>query len=304
MLTHLHDRPTSPARVVILGSAGFVATATLRCLKTLGAPVLELPRTELDLTSADASARLADILRPDDSLLFVSAKAPVKTEAMLIENIRMCTAVCEGLKKSPVSHVVYISSDAVYADSELPLTERSCAQPGSLHGVMHLTREVMLANAFSDSLCFLRPTLIYGIGDPHNGYGPNRFMRLSASGDNIVLFGEGEERRDHVWVEDVAEIVSRVLFHRSDGVLNIAVGEVISFKEIAKQVTHLLPSATRINFSPRMGPIPHNGLRAFDVADLHAAFPDFRCMSLNEGLRKVAVLFKTQNVHHSAGQAD
>jgi nucleoside-diphosphate-sugar epimerase len=39
------------------------------------------------------------------------------------------------------------------------------------------------------------------MGDPHNGYGPNRFRRLAAGGEEIVLFGEGEERRDHVQVE-------------------------------------------------------------------------------------------------------
>jgi nucleoside-diphosphate-sugar epimerase len=304
MLTHLQDHPAHPARVVILGSAGFVASAILRRLEVLGAFVLAVPRTELNLTSAEAGARLADILHPDDSLLFVSAKAPVKNEAMLIENIRMGAAVCEGLKKAPVSHVVYISSDAVYADSDSPLTERSCAEPGSLHGVMHLTREVMLANAFSGPLCFLRPTLIYGAGDPHNGYGPNRFMRLAAAGDDIVLFGEGEERRDHVWVEDVAEVVSRVLFRRSEGVLNIAVGEVASFNEIAKQVIHLLPSPTRIKVSPRVAPMPHNGLRAFDVADFRTAFPDFRCVPLAEGLREVAAFFGTRNAQRPVGRAD
>ena len=47
-------------------------------------------------------------------------------------------------------------------------------------------------------LAILRPTLIYGAGDPHNGYGPNRFRRLAATGKPIILFGEGEERRDHV----------------------------------------------------------------------------------------------------------
>ena len=26
----------------------------------------------------------------------------------------------------------------------------------------------------------LRPTLVYGANDPHNGYGPNRFRRLAA----------------------------------------------------------------------------------------------------------------------------
>ena len=295
MLTHLQQHSTCPARIVILGSAGFVAKATIRHLEATGARVLALPHAELDLTSAEAGARLGGILRASDSLLFVSAKAPVKNEAMLLENIRMGAAVCEGLKQTPVSHVVYISSDAVYADSDSPLTERSCAQPGSLHGVMHLAREVMLANAFSGPLCYLRPTLIYGDGDPHNGYGPNRFMRQAAAGDDIVLFGEGEERRDHVWIEDVAEVTSRVLFHRSKGVLNIAAGEVVSFAEIAKQVTHLLPGPARVKSGVRVGPMPHNGLRAFDTTDFRAAFPDIQCTQLTEGLRAVAARVAMRN---------
>jgi len=38
---------------------------------------------------------------------------------------------------------------------------------------MHLTREMILKNKFNKILCILRPTLIYGPGDSHNGYGPN-----------------------------------------------------------------------------------------------------------------------------------
>jgi nucleoside-diphosphate-sugar epimerase len=49
------------------------------------------------------------------------------------------------------------------------------------------------------------------MGDPHNGYGPNRFRRLAAAGQEIVLFGGGEERRDHVLVDDVARDASRPL---------------------------------------------------------------------------------------------
>lgn len=274
-----------------------MAKATIRHLEAAGAHVLALPHAELDLTSPEAGVRLGGILRASDSLLFVSAKAPVKNEVMFLENIQMGTAVCQGLKQTPVSHVVYISSDAVYADSDSPLTERSCAEPGSLHGMMHLAREVMLANAFSGPLCYLRPTLIYGDGDPHNGYGPNRFIRQAASGDDIVLFGEGEERRDHVWIEDVAAVTSRVLFHRSEGVLNIAVGEVVSFAEIAKQVAHLLPGPTRVKSDVRVGPMPHNGLRAFDITDFQAAFPGFRCAQLPEGLRAVAARVAMRNTH-------
>jgi len=287
MLTHLLEIPTHPNRVVILGAAGFVGSACCQRLEKKGITVLSVPRTELDLTLPDAAENLAEILNSEDTLLFVSAKAPVKNEAMLIENLQMGKAVCDALQKSPVKHVVYISSDAVYADSDSPLSEKSCAQPGSLHGVMHLTREVMLANAWQGSLCFLRPTLIYGSEDPHNGYGPNRFMRQAKKGEEISLFGEGEERRDHVWIQDVADITCQVLCQQSTGILNIATGTIISFREIAEQVTQITPNSSQIKNSTRSGPMPHNGYRAFDPAGTHHAFSDFTYTNLKDGLRQV-----------------
>ena len=131
---------------------------------------------------------------------------------MMLENISMVAPVCEALAKQSVAHVVYVSSDAVYADGPLPLTEASPAAPTSLHGAMHLAREQMLLAAGGTTpLAILRPTLVYGAGDPHNGYGPNKFRRQANRGEAIVLFGEGEERRDHVDVDDIAEIVRLVL---------------------------------------------------------------------------------------------
>ena len=287
MLTHLHSPPKLPARVVILGAAGFVAGAVERRLRAKAAPLLVLPRAALDLTNVNAADRLADYLRPDDAILFAAAKAPVKNEEMLIENIRMGATVCAALSKSPVKHVVYISSDAVYADTDQPLTENSCAQPVSLHGAMHLAREVMLSNLVSGSLCILRPTLIYGVDDPHNGYGPNKFCRSAAAGEEIVLFGNGEERRDHVWVEDVAEIVVRVLLHQSIGCLNIATGKVHSFRDIAEHVCLLSSREVTIKTGTRIGPMPHKGYRGFDPAATATAFSGFLYTAAETGLAAV-----------------
>ena len=39
---------------------------------------------------------------------------------------------------------------------------------------------------------YLRPTLIYGNGDTHGGYGPNKFLQLKNK--DIILFGKGEEK--------------------------------------------------------------------------------------------------------------
>ena len=288
MLEHLFSDPTSPKRVVVMGAGGFVGAAIGRRLRARGVDTLGLSRGDVDLLKPGAAEALAGKLRSDDAFVAVSAIAPVKNAAMLRDNITMIEAMAEALKAQPVAHVLNIGSDAVFADSELPLTEQSCRAPGSLHGIMHLTREVMFADAAGETpFATLRPTLIYGADDPHNGYGPNRFRRLAAEGKTITLFGEGEERRDHVWVEDVAELAVRMLLHRSRGSLNAATGAVISFREAAEAVVAASGQNVAIEGSPRTGPMPHNGYRPFDPAETRRAFPDFTYTLPRDGFRQV-----------------
>jgi nucleoside-diphosphate-sugar epimerase len=277
MLEHLNSSPQKPARVVVIGAAGFVGNAVAARLEKDGIPVLRVGRKDVDLLAPDAAEKLLKIIKPGDAVVAAAARAPVKDSAMLVENMIMARAMVRALASA--AHVVNISSDAVYADSDEPLSESSCAEPGSLHGAMHLAREVMFRAEIKAPLAILRPSLLYGAADPHNGYGPNRFRRLAAEGKEIVLFGEGEERRDHVYIGDVAELVARVLYRRSAGVLNVATGTVHSFREIA------LKFSSKVKGSLRSGPMPHNGYRPFDAAATRKAFPDFRYTPLDEGLK-------------------
>ena len=206
-------------------------------------------------------------------MVAVAAIAPVKSTRMLADNLNLVANLVEALRKVGVGHVVNISSDAVYADGPLPLTEASPMAPGSLHGAMHLARELAFAAEVGAPLLNLRPTLIYGASDPHNGYGPNRFRRLAEAGEDIVLFGNGEERRDHVYIDDVAELVTQALLHRSVGALNAVTGQVHSFADIATAVVALSGKTIAIRPSPRVGEMPHNGYRPFDNAACGAAFP-------------------------------
>jgi nucleoside-diphosphate-sugar epimerase len=285
VLEHLNPVRKAPSRVVIIGAGGFVGGAIGDQLAADKVPMLALTRKELDLLKPEASATLQRLLRADDSVVFVSALAPTRNNAMLIDNLRMAETACTALAAQPVAHLVYISSDAVFSDDANPVTERSCQQPSSLHGVMHLAREIMLRTALKLPLAILRPTLIYGAKDPHNGYGPNRFRRLAAKGETITLFGDGEEKRDHVLVDDVAALASAVLHHRSKGVLNIATGRSASFREVAEMVVALSPRSVEIRGTPRQNPITH---RHFDITDGLKAFPEFHYVPLREGLARVA----------------
>lgn len=293
MLSNTHITPQNPTRTVVLGAGGFIGGAILRHLKQAKVPVLAIGRPDFDLLAPDSADKLSAALQPDDTLIFVSAKAPVKNNAMLLENLRMAEAVCSALQQQPVGHVIYISSDAVYKDSSKQLTEHSCAEPSSLHGIMHLAREVMLRSAFVGPLALVRPTLVYGVHDPHSGYGPNRFRRLAAEGKEIVLFGDGEERRDHVAVGDIADIVLRMTQHLSTGIVNATSGEVVSFRALAEFCASQFLTRVTVRGSSRSGPMPHNGYRPFAPSAALEAFPGFQFTQWRDGLTRDCA--QTQN---------
>jgi len=288
MLTHENRTPNLAERTVVIGSAGFIGSAIVRRLRSAGAPVLAISRSDTDLLSPGADAKLAALLRESDAVVCVAAIAPVKTPEMLRQNISLIETLCSALSARPVQHLVNIGSDAIYGDTLDAIDERFDAAPTSLHGIMHLTREILLTAASGTTpFASLRPTLVYGADDPHNGYGPNRFRRLAAEGSPILLFGEGEEQRDHVWVEDVAELTFRILTMRSHGTLNAATGTVLSFKQVAEAVVSHFPDPVPIRCSERSGPMPHNGYRAFDPASTLKAFPGFRYTLPADGFARV-----------------
>jgi UDP-glucose 4-epimerase len=284
MLCHHATQSEHPTRVVVVGASGFVGGAVAARLERDGIPVLRVARRDIDLLAPDAAQRLGSLLRAGDVLVAAAAIAPCKTPDMLRDNVALAVALAKAAGAVELAQFVNISSDAVYADSPQPLTEESVTAPETLHGIMHLAREVLFKTAITAPLVILRPSLLYGVRDPHDGYGPNRFRRLANRGEVITLFGAGEERRDHVAIDDLAELAARIIAQRSTGVLNVATGIVTSFHDIAEQVVRLSRKAVPIRISPRSGPMPHNGYRPFDIAACRAAFPDFAYTGLKAGL--------------------
>jgi UDP-glucose 4-epimerase len=274
-----------PKRVVILGSKGFIGSHVSKLLKQKNILVLDISRNEIDLSKQSASNKLSQLLNIDDFLLIASANAPVKNNQMLVSNVKMMEIIINAIEKIGLKRVVYLSSDAVYSDIKTPMNEESPTEPYSLHGIMHLTREVMLQNLSSINLSIVRPTLVYGENDPHNGYGPNQFFRLAAAGQNIKLFGAGEENRDHVSVCDVAKIICEILLSDHIGTLNIASGEIVTFKKIAEIISNLYDNKITINETIRVGKMPHNGYRSFNISKLENLFPKIKMTKIEKGLK-------------------
>lgn len=255
-------------KLVIVGSGGFISSAVEKKLEGK-IKILKIPRKKIDLFKLNSVKKLSKLVRKNDLIFFVATKAPCKNQEDFNYNITIVNNFCKSLSKNKnTNKIFYLSSDAVYSDTLKKITEDSKTFPLNFHGLMHLTREIILKINFPEKVSIFRPTLVYGPQDPHNGYGPNKFKRRIIEKKNIELFGKGEEIRDHIYIDDVANIISKLILKEFDGVMNIVTGFGISFYNIAKLAISKSKLKINISYLKRTAPIPHNGYRVFSKKKL------------------------------------
>jgi nucleoside-diphosphate-sugar epimerase len=282
-LSHAHSAAQRPARVVVLGAGGFLGRRLLQLCAGAGIAAIGLSSRDIDLADGSAAAALAERLRAKDVLIFLAAVAPDKgrDSGTLMRNLAMARAVCEATRNADLAQLVYASSDAVYSFATELISEETPAAPIDLYGAMHRTRELMLAAEAKAPLAILRFTAVYGAGDTHNSYGPNRFLRQALKDGRISLFGNGEETRDHLYVDDAVDLLLKVVSHGSTGLLNLASGTSATFRTVADMIAARAARPVEIVPAPRQNPVTH---RHFDPTNLRRAFPDMRFKPLDEGL--------------------
>ena len=273
-------------RIVIIGSSGIISQNLQKKLKEKKLKFVTFGRKDINLKTNKSPEVLNKKIKNNDIIIFISAEAPAKNMEMFFNNIKICDNVCKALEGKKINKLIYISSDAVYSDTPKKINEKSKTVPDSIHGMMHLMREINLQINFKKKICILRPTLIYGFGDTHQGYGPNRFINLARKNKDIFLFGKGEERRDHIYIDDLINVLFKCIKTNKFGVFNLVSGMVSSFNKIAKIAVTLTNSKSKIFYTKRVGLMPHNGYRPFNVLCIKKNFQKIELNTIENGMKK------------------
>ncbi len=257
-------------------------------LEVLTGCVTEAGRVDESVTGMDAVAHLAAI-----ASVQASVDAPVATHEV---NFRGTLNVLESMRTHRVARLVYASSAAVYGNEcAPPVPENAVLDPLTPYAADKLAGELyadFYGRQFGLEPAVFRFFNVYGPrqdpGSPYSGVISIFFDRLLRK-QPVMIFGDGEQTRDFVYVADVVRILFRAL--QADrpparGPVNVGTAIATSVTDLYQRVAGLVGSETAPTYGePRVGEVRDS--RA-DTSRLQARMPDdLPRTSIDDGLRSL-----------------
>lgn len=174
----------------------------------------------------------------------IPSSAAIDPAQDIVENVVGTVRMLEAARRIPHIRIVFASSGgAVYGTPDyLPIDERHPVRPISAYGVSKLMVEHYIQKYRQlygiDGVC-LRISNCYGGGQSEKkGLGAIAlFARAALKGEPIKLFGDGQNVRDYVHVDDVvAALIATGNARRVPGPLNIGSGVGHSLLEVVTKI--------------------------------------------------------------------
>ncbi|WP_025688178.1 NAD-dependent epimerase/dehydratase family protein [Paenibacillus zanthoxyli] len=176
---------------------------------------------------------------------------PQDTESNVLGLSNMLTLASRyGVRK-----FIFASSAAVYGISEdAPLLETAPLSPRSLYGINKMIGETYCAKWKEiyglDTVCF-RMSNVYGPRQGNKGKGGvvSALMNQLMKGNGITVYGDGNQTRDFIYVEDVADAIFRASYSPISGVYNLSAGQESSINGLIDELQILQGGEARINYA-------------------------------------------------------
>jgi UDP-glucose 4-epimerase len=243
--------------------------------------------------------RIASVLTPDARVIVL---AGVKRQLgdsieVLDQNMNVTLNIARVLEKRAVRKVVYLSSAAVYGEDihNTHITEQTPVHARTFYGIGKYASERVLwktlAGVRSTSLLVLRPPLVYGRGDESEGYGPAGFARKFARKEELVVWGDGAERREFLFVDDLARAVVELLDSDCAGVVNPVSGSSHSFQDVLDALARIHGRVPAVARRERTKDKVDN---IFDGRLFASILPSFCFTPLEEGLRSLVIASESE----------
>lgn len=308
--------------VLVSGGAGFIGSHLVRRLVAEGAHVRVLDNlssgsranlagieSQIDLREGDVRNAIAcrDACRGVDAVFHMAAyisvpgsvKDPVTADAI---NIGGTLNMLMGAASAGAHRFVLSSSAAVYGDTDvIPTHEDVLPQPLAPYGLEKLYGEHccrLFLHLHGLEALALRYFNVFGPRqNPNSEYAAviPKFITTLLAGEAPTIFGDGEQTRDFLFVEDVVQ--ANLLAATREGVggrvFNVAGGHAVTLNELAEVLASVTGTRGKAVHGPeRPGDIRHSCADTTRAREVLGFTPSF---TLEEGLARTVEYYRSQN---------
>lgn len=270
-------------RIFITGGSGFIGShiaeyfngkAEIRILDNLRSGYRRnLDGLDVEFIEGDVRDRaaVARAVEGCDHVFHLAAMVSVPESMFKIEecvdiNVNGLLVVLEESAKAGVEKLCFSSSAAIYGDNPVvPKVETMLPEPKSPYAITKLDGE-FYCNLFTQNgklkTACLRYFNVFGPRqDPKSAYAAAVpiFTAKAVAGEDITVFGDGEQTRDFIYVKDIVEANVFMAEHDFTGVYNIAYGGSITINDLVARIVKVTNSRSRIvHLDERPGDVKHS----------------------------------------------
>ncbi|MCX6777551.1 MAG: SDR family oxidoreductase [Candidatus Micrarchaeota archaeon] len=260
-------------KILVTGGAGFIGSHLVDALAKKNEVVVldnlssgsekNLEGMKVKLIRGDVR-NVEDVKKACEGAEVIFHLAALAYVAESIKNPALADAVNSGgtlnilecARKGGVRKVVYASSSAVYGNAPgLPKTESSELSPESPYAITKLAGErycAMYEKLYGiESVC-LRYFNVYGPRqNPGGDYAAvvPKFIEAVKSGRQPVVYGDGEQTRDFVFVDDAVGANVLAMKKGVNGIFNIASGEEVSINGLIEVICKVMGKSIKPKYA-------------------------------------------------------
>lgn len=222
----------------------------------------------LDLSNYDSLNKNSHIFENCDAIVHLGARAGVRQsfldpEKYLMDNTLGTTNLSLKVKEYQIPQILIASTSSIYGDTGKNLAVENkdeLSNPPSVYASTKSFGETLAKNILEDTSTVIKISRFFTVYGPFGRPDMSilRFIHWIASGQDVIIYGDGNQRRSFTYISDIVDGVQELIKYKKDGTFNFGSNQTWSLNEVIQLIEKELGKKGKIK----------NEVRAYKDVDI------------------------------------